>query len=139
MNRLVFKAADVHRVVEHSIAAPKQGGVVVDYDVETGKAITKPVSAPAVLLVHDKGVYLMSNSEPRDIMPGANSVRSFVAYALGCHPITDPDWREMSRSLVGGDDFGKTLPWANEIKALLEAGAREIVIEVSDGGLKLLS
>jgi hypothetical protein len=124
MKRLVFNADDVRRVVEHSIAAPKQGGVATDYDIKTGKAITKPVSAPAILLVRDKGVYLMSNGEPRDITPGTSSVRSFVAYALGCHPITDPDWREMSHSLVGGDDFGKTLPWANEIKAMLEAAAR---------------
>ena len=56
---LRFKAGDVRRVVEHSIAAPRQSDVAYT---------TKPVEAPAVLLVHEQGVYLMSNGQPRDIV-----------------------------------------------------------------------
>ena len=56
---LRFKAEDVRRVVEHSIAAPRQSDVAYT---------TKPVEAPAVLLVHEQGVYLMSNGQPRDIV-----------------------------------------------------------------------
>ena len=77
---LRFKAEDVRRVVEHSIAAPRQSDVAYT---------TKPVEAPAVLLVHEQGVYLMSNGKPRDIV-GADATdrkdaakdegRSFCAY-----------------------------------------------------------
>jgi hypothetical protein len=68
--------------------------------------------------VHDDGVYLMSNGEPRDIVEGESS---FVAHAKGCNPKTDPDWWDVSRALVGGDDFGECLPWAKELKVLLDA------------------
>jgi hypothetical protein len=56
---------------------------------------------PAVLLVNDQGVYLVSNGKPRDII-GADATgrkdaakdegRSFCAYAIGCHPEKDADW-----------------------------------------------
>ena len=72
---LRFKAEDVRRVVEHSIAAPRQSDVAYT---------TKPVEAPAVLLVHEQGVYLMSNGQPRDIVGGDAADRSFCAYAIGC-------------------------------------------------------
>ena len=78
MPLLTFKTDDVRRVVEHSIAAPGQDPVAIGYDTKTGKAVTKPVSAPAVLLVHDLGVYLMSNGNPRDLI---RDKMSFVAYA----------------------------------------------------------
>jgi DUF3085 family protein len=125
MSRLIFKSADVKRVVEHSLAAPKQG-----------RTFTGPVSEPSILLVHDEGVYLMSNGEPRDIESGT---RSYVAHALGCNPLTDDDWYDTSRQLVGGDDFGECLPWAAEIKAQIDAGAQEIIISVSTESLELLT
>ena len=89
-----FKAEDVRRVVEHSIAAPKQSEQVVEYVPHT----TKPVEAPAVLLVHEQGVYLMSNGQPRDILGADAADRSFCAYAIGCHPEKDADWYETARS-----------------------------------------
>ncbi|MFK4534301.1 hypothetical protein ABIA00_002484 [Bradyrhizobium ottawaense] len=125
MSRLIFNAADVRRVVEHSIAAPEQAEMLVDYD-KSGKAITKPVPATSVLLVHDQGVYLMSNGQPRDIVKGQTS---FCAYAEGCHPDRDAHWYETARALVGGDDFGEFLPWANELKALLDRGAKTIALD----------
>ncbi len=134
MSKLVFKSADLLRVVEHSLAAPKQGEQLVDY--RDGKAITAPVEAPAVLLVHDDGVYLMSNGEPRDIVNGTSS---YVAHAEGCNPKADSDWYETSRQLVGGDDFGEHLPWAADIKALIDAGRQQIIIDVTGGRLELLT
>jgi Protein of unknown function (DUF3085) len=135
MPRLIFNATDVRRVVEHSVDAPKQAEMLVDYDSKTGKAITKPVPAPSVLLVHDQGVYLMSNGEPRDIIKDQTS---FVAYARGCHPIADDDWWETSRALVGGDDFGECLPWANEFKALLDRGAKTIALDFRDDAIEIV-
>jgi DUF3085 family protein len=133
MGRLVFKADDVRRVVEHSLNAPAQGEMLVDY--VNDKPVTKPVEAPSLLLVHDHGVYLMSNGQPRDLVSGTSS---FCAYAHGCDPKQDAQWWDVSRALVGGDDFGETLPWAADIKALLDAGGKEIVIDVFGNNIELL-
>jgi hypothetical protein len=134
MPNIVFKAADVRRVVEHSLAAPKQAEQAVDY-VETPegwKTVTKPVAKPAVILVHDDGVYLMSNGEPGDprdpAEAGEECFRRYVAYAEGCDPVKDHHSYDTANALVGGDDFGETLPWAGAIKEMLDRGATHIVI-----------
>ena len=59
---------------------------------------------PALQLVHDRGVYIMSNGIPRDMV---DSSGSYVVYAEGCDPSKAEfdDWYEKSRDLVGGDDF----------------------------------
>jgi hypothetical protein len=126
MPLLQFKAADVRRVVEHTLAAPKQG--------KTWGRATR-ITEPSVLLVHDEGVYLMSNGEPRDIVEGESS---FVAHAKGCNPKTDPDWWDYSRALVGGDDFGECLPWAKELKAMLDAGTETIVLKMDEQSVVLM-
>jgi len=65
---------------------------------------------PALLFVHDQGVYLMSNGEPRLLTEGDAS--NHVIYAKGCDPSVGEfdDWYGMSRELVGGDDFVEILP-----------------------------
>ena len=63
---------------------------------------------PCLLLVHDTGVYLMSNGIPRYFDESGN--KSYVVYAEHCHPDNDEEYRETSRELVGGDDFVETLP-----------------------------
>ncbi len=97
MSSHIFDAVDVRRVVEHSITAKAQGGKTIGYDSKTGEAFTEPVDAPAVMLVHDEGVYLMSNGQPRDV----SGERSFVAYARGCHPFRDPIGASVHASLLG--------------------------------------
>ena len=117
MGTLTFKAADVRRIVEHSIAQNRnQRGFV---------------EATSVVLVHDEGVYLMSNGKTRDLISGnQESGRSFCAYAKGCDPKVDPDWYDRAHSKVGGDDFAEVLPWADEIKKALDEGATEIIISI---------
>lgn len=134
MPNLIFKAADALRVVQHSLAAKKQAERLIEY--RDGKAITAPPEAASVLLVHDQGVYLMSNGEPRDLI-AKGSKSSFVAYAQGCDPKADADWYDTARHLVGGDDFGECLPWAAEIKAQLDAGAQQITITISGDSIEL--
>jgi Protein of unknown function (DUF3085) len=145
MGLLTFKADDVRRVVEHSINAPAQSERLVDYD-DAGKAITTPVDTPHVLLVHDQGVYLMSNGRPRDIVDAdatdrkdesINEGRSFVAYATGCDPEIDEDWYDTARALVGGDDFGEWLPWALDLKALIDAGAKTITLRFTSDSVEI--
>lgn len=129
MSQLIFKAADVRRVVEHSINAPEQAPQTTGYDDTTGNMITEAVMDPAILLVHDDGVYLMSNGKPRDVV---QSGRSYTAHAKGCDPGKDKDtWWDTSRDLVGGDDFSETLPWAREIKRAIDGGVRTVVIHMS--------
>ena len=129
MARLIFNASDVRRVVEHSLAAPKQGLMTTGYDAKAHKMITARPKAPAVILVHDQGVYLMSNGDPGDILEAEKPSR-YVAYAKGCDPREggDGDWWDNARALVGGDDFGEHFEWAEAIKQMLDDGASHIVV-----------
>ena len=89
---LLFDAAGVMRCVRHTLAA-KDWRPLFD---GSGRA-------PGLHLVHDHGVYLMSNGFPRDAPDATSS--SFVVYAELCDPSCDADWWDTSRALVGGDDF----------------------------------
>lgn len=111
MSKLVFKASEVRRVVEHAITTEGQ-----------------------ILLVHDQGIYLMSNGEPRDVV---NETSNYVVYAVGCNPETDTNWYDTARDLVGGDDFGETLPFAPAIKEQIESGTEEITLIVTKDAIKL--
>jgi hypothetical protein len=124
MQSLYFDAQDVRRVIEHSISAEKQFDKTV-YDAGGEQKVA--IREPAVILGHDEGVYLMSNGEPRDLI---NEVRSFVAYARGCHPFRDANYRVRSRELVGGDDFSLVLTWANDLKKVVDTGATTIVLNL---------
>jgi hypothetical protein len=146
MAKLIFDANDVKRVVEHSLIAPQQGEQLVDHDAG-GLPITEPVAEPAVLLVHDHGVYLMSNGKPRDIVgpdgegcldESRDEGRSFLAYAKGCDPNKDPEWFDTACALVGDDDFGVTLSWARELKAIVDGGAKIVVIEFGPDDIKIM-
>jgi hypothetical protein len=133
MSKLIFKANDVRRVIEHTLAAPEQRPISYSTD---------PVKEVAVVLVHDDGVYLMSNGKPGDLLdPSKGEVigsTHFVAYAQGCDPNKNKDWIDISRALVGGDDFAQTLEgWPTEIKRMLDAGATHIVIDLSVDALEL--
>jgi hypothetical protein len=77
----------------------------------------------------------MSNGEPRDLL--GSSDRSFVAYANGCHPDKDADWYDHARALVGGDDFGETLHWAEAIKEQLDLGAQQITVDMTAKTMRL--
>lgn len=100
MNICVFKTADVKRCVQHALNAKswRMGSMP-----ET--AANPP--GPGLFIVHDDGVYLMSNGEPGDTLPGTISL--YVAYAEGCDPNKDEDCWDNSRLLVGGDDFGEVI------------------------------
>jgi len=133
MSKLVFDAADVRRVVEHSIGSPRQGRLFTGYDAESNPTYSE-ATAPSVILVHDDGIYLMSNGQPRDIVAGGEDklgARSFVAHAQGCNPKKDTDWWNRARDLVGGDDFGETLPWARELHTMIVRGAKTITIKIT--------
>lgn len=96
MGRCIFKTKDVKRCIKHALKS-------TDFRM----AFSTEPPQPALLFVHDEGVYLMSNGLPADQPAGAK--RSYVAYAEGCNPDIDADCWETSRALVGGDDFGEVI------------------------------
>lgn len=95
---LVFKTSDLMRCVTHALQSTKWN---------MGYSESPP--GPALFLVHDDGVYLMSNGDPGDAL-NDGSISLYVAYAQHCHPQKDEDCRENSRALVGGSDFAETIP-----------------------------
>lgn len=62
---------------------------------------------PALHLVKDEGIYLLSSSAERDIAEGTTSR---VVYANGLDPKADEDVWDKCREAVGGDDFVEALP-----------------------------
>jgi len=103
MGTCVFKTSDIRRCVEHALSAP-------NWEMGYSEGAATPV--PALLFVHDQGVYVMSNGIPRDGKdPADPKSGSYVAYAGGCNPNvgTFDDWYSMSRDLVGGDDFAEVM------------------------------
>jgi len=104
MGACKFKTSQVKGIVQHALAGAE----------------------PALLFVHDNGVYLMSNGERTKSETDSGQ---FVAYAKGCDPKTDADFYEESRFLVGGDDFGETIEISNKwLKACEQF--EELVINV---------
>jgi len=106
MATLKFDAVDALQLLQHSERSPKHSPTYGD-----------PDSAKAGLwLVHDHGVYLMSNGEPgwmvKKTSPnGLHQIDSHkVTYAETCNPDRDEDYYENARYLVGGDDFGQYVP-----------------------------
>lgn len=100
-----FKTSEVLPLIKHALAATEfdmgYEGMSDEQYVELGMTPpkTRTPNGPALLLVHDQGVYLMSNGIPRSA--------DAVAYAEGCDPKVGEfdEWYGKSRDLVGGDDF----------------------------------
>jgi len=110
MATLIFNAAEVRELVEHCKAAPQ-------HDTYYGEKV-----GPSLLLVGDRGVYLMSNGKPKLPNKPDNNGKieegHRVSYAKGTDPRTDEDWWDAKRDLFGGDDGAVALPIAWFEKAL---------------------
>lgn len=124
---LSFNAEAVRRIVTHAKAAPAHDmGWLAD---------TAP--QPAVMLVGDHGVYLMSNGSPRDPAED-NGGSTFVSYTLGIDPGHDADWWETKRALYGGDDGADTLLVIETLELLLARGEAFIRIEITEDHIGVL-
>ena len=125
---LSFHAEAVRRIVTHAKGAPAHDmGWLAD---------TAP--QPAVMLVGDHGVYLMSNGLPRDRLDADNDVRNFVTHALGINPYTDRDWWEEKRKAYGGDDGADTLLIIETLELLLARGEAFIRLEITEDHIGVL-
>lgn len=124
MAKLTFPAADIAAQARHALAA-----------VEHRPLYDQPDPAPALWLVHDQGVYVMSNGANDDDAGDASRPRP--AYAAGCDPDRDPDWWDTGRDLVGGDDFAELLVDGDELARLAGHGVNLVgfTVEVTDDEL----
>lgn len=99
MTALRFPLAEVLELAEHAITAPTHGDPVAD---ET--------TGPALLLVADDGVYLLSSGEPQlppgPDQPATSGVRA--VYADGLRPGTP--WTALARALGSDDDLLTAIP-----------------------------
>lgn len=122
---LIFEAISVQRLVEHAKCAPQHA---------MGYSDAQP--KPALMLVGDQGVYLVSNGEPADKAEDAPSC--FVAHARGHNPNIDHDWWDAKRASFGGDDGVEVLDIIPAVDLLLSRGEAEIKIEINDDHVGLL-
>jgi uncharacterized protein YozE (UPF0346 family) len=124
MSKLIFNSDEVRKLVAHSKGKEHPSDLYGE-----------PLKDKEYLyLVHDDGVYLMSGA--KEILPnvGGDTV-SVVAYADGCHPKKDEDFREQSRYLVGGDDFGEPIGldlFEAALKLYDALGLKQIVLNFSE-------
>lgn len=135
---LIFKASDVGRIAQHSMTNTQKE--IADWSTANEKNGWEPERTrpdePHLILVHDQGVYLLSNGDHGEGQTPSST--GLVAYAEGCDPVKDPQWFDTARSLVGGDDFAEYLPWAAEI-ANLAAEGHDIVIDIKGDDIKLVT
>src|SRR5690242_16565015 len=104
---LHFPRATVDRLLAHTKAAPSHEASLGDPETQR----------PALWLVGDEGIYLMSNGSPRLLIAGD---RSLAAYARECDPFAMPSdecW-DAKVDIFGADD-GVYLFEAGEIEELL--------------------
>ena len=111
-----FKTSELKPLIEHAKAAAEfDMGYENMTDEECIAAGLPPITnrtprGPALLFVHDQGVYLMSNGIPQ--LRTEDDKSNHVIYAENCNPDIGEfdDWYLTSRELVGGDDFVEILP-----------------------------
>jgi hypothetical protein len=117
--KLHFNRAGVERLLAHAEAATKHKKAYA----EKGKP------KPALWIVGDEGVYLMSNGEPG--LP-IDAAHSNVVYAREVDPTKMPfdQWWQAKRESFGGDDGADTLS-AVDLRNALARRRGDLVIEMN--------
>ena len=118
--KLTFDTETVRKIIEHATAAEKHR-----------KTFGETEAGPAVWLVGDQGVYLMSNGRPGATAP--------VAYATGINPDIDEfdGWWERKRAAYGGDDGCDALPITTFDVVLANDPGKFIALEVTPGSISV--
>lgn len=151
---LEFDAQIVRRLITHAVLAKHHspgygdwenpemypGGQVVRYTegpykgLPNAERIDGTKVRPALSLVKDHGIYLMSNGLPilhdpyRPDMPNS----SLVAYAKTYDPATDPDWYDRAQK-ISRDDFCETIILKKEHEMMLSAITETSLVRVRRG------
>jgi len=116
MTDLRFDASKVLPVAEHALAASAHK-----------ESFGQDQGGPALWLVKDAGVYLMSNGAPGQLLPGGDE-SVVVVYADGLSDAANYD--DISDA-VGGDDFCEAIPIDAAFVAALRAAPAGHVLVVS--------
>lgn len=149
---LTFKLADLKEIAEHAIAAKEFSvapDVLFDPAVHHGgkvkskngwpdaNNIDRSKLKPALVLVKDHGVGLMSNGLPR-LLKAEGSESSKIVYAKGLNPEIDPFdvWWDKAADIMGGDDCVITLTRLPEmVVQALDRGLTKLQIRVNKTSL----
>lgn len=83
---------------------------------------TPEKNTPGLMLVGDRGVYILGNEAKRRSADDAG----LVAYAKGCDPRIDNNWWSLKQATFGGDDGAEFIE-LNEAKRLLLTGDQPFV------------
>ena len=146
MTRLVFDIEQVAGLADHARNAPRnrmdptQRIEIYGEDACDPQPGEQDVARPALWLVKDEGIYLMSTGLYPEghgrALPGG---RMAVAYAVGFDPRREDrlDVWDRARDAVGGDDFADPLPleW---VDAAVRARAPEFVLEFKPDAVELV-
>lgn len=132
---LRFDKATVWRLVDHAQNSP-----------DHLKSFRQRKPKPAIWLVADAGIYLMSNGKPAllhtGVLAGEEEVAGelrLVAHADGCGPFDDiDDWMPLQEAMSGGDDFVESL-LLRDVRVALDACDRQIVIVSSESHYRIYS
>ncbi len=125
MGTLRFRLDEVRPLARHALGSSRFRKTFVEEE-------EKREPGPALHLVHDHGVYIMSNGLPMDMVGSGKCRQARVAYAAGCDPRNDANWWEESRAQVGGDDFVESLPLDEGFRAAIFDGTMDaLVIEMT--------
>lgn len=132
---LRFNITGVWRLVDHARNSPN---FLPFYGTDTG---------PALWLVGDAGIYLMSNGSPRMAHDGMHipkgrecEHRSFTVHAAGCDPSVDgfEHWRKLHNAVEEGSDFCFTID-ANSLPTILNQSKNEIAIVLNQDKISIHS
>ncbi|MBW3762683.1 DUF3085 domain-containing protein [Aeromonas veronii] len=100
----------------------------------SSKYINQSKVKPALVLVGDHGLYLITNAK----VEGSPASRGTVVYAAGCNPMLDDDFYENKCELFGDDDGSVTLPmaWA---EWAIQNKMKEFRIKSTSGSISLVT
>lgn len=133
MKSLKFTLSALQPILEHARNAPetsptfgdrlnaklaKPNAVPDKYGFYKTEDIDADQMKPSIMLAKDRGVYIFSAGEPRQLIE-EGSDQSVVAYAQGCDPRHDDDWYDTVIEICGGDDFGQRIE-VSDIDALVD-------------------
>lgn len=117
MSSLTFPIAAIVALAEHAKAATNHSA---GYGEEP--------SGPAIIIVGDRGIYMMSNGMP-GIPRTDGKEGQHVVYADQCDPDKNPGWYDLKRATFGGDDGVEFLPIVEQILAKKDKGFTHVRID----------
>jgi hypothetical protein len=133
MAQLEFDLAGVRKLCEHAMAATEWSRAYEDMEEGGSEA------RPGLILVGDRGVYLMSNGNPGLLKEDGKG--HVVVYAEGINPTVDDfeTWWAAKNATFGGDDGAYYIPWALPILKMIgqNPNATKLQIELLEDTLEL--